>query len=77
MISQKLTACLLASLLSTSTAFTSPSTRIYVPQIIHHGLTGNNHHHMSHRRGTELNMMFDQLSAALTEAAQNFGGKQR
>lgn len=28
-------------------------------------------------RGTRLDMMFDQLSSALTEVAQNFGGKQR
>lgn len=27
--------------------------------------------------GTRLDMMFDQLSSALTEVAQNFGGKQR
>lgn len=27
--------------------------------------------------GTQLNMMFDQLSNALTEVAKNFGGKQR
>jgi hypothetical protein len=26
---------------------------------------------------TRLDMMFDQLSSALTEVAQNFGGKQR
>ena len=32
----------------------------------------------SHARpNTELNMMFDQLSSALTEVAKNFGGKQR
>lgn len=36
-----------------------------------------NSHPSGSGSSTQLNMMFDQLSAALTEVAKNFGGKQR
>ena len=35
------------------------------------------HLHRGGKSSIRLEMMFDQLSSALTEVAQNFGGKQR
>ena len=48
----------------------------------HHAIFLSSRQHSLHDRqrcnsSTSLNMMFDQLSSALTEVAQNFGGKQR
>lgn len=70
--------------LAIATAF-SPSFIVHKNSAI---VSSRTHHHFAGRQrslhdrqrcnsSTSLNMMFDQLSSALTEVAQNFGGKQR
>ena len=73
--------------LAIATAF-SPSFIVHKNSAI---VSSTTHHHHANFLGrqrslhnrqrcnssTSLNMMFDQLSSALTEVAQNFGGKQR
>ena len=73
--------------LAIATAF-SPSFIVHKNSAI---VSSTTHHHNANFLGrqhslqdkqrcnssTSLNMMFDQLSSALTEVAQNFGGKQR
>ena len=80
---QKLTisTCLLATV-TLSAAFSSPSASSFCHRQCDHGRRTSVQRHgqaISPRRGgtTQLHMMFDQLSAALTEVAKNFGGKQR
>jgi len=71
-------ACLLVSAVPNSIAFTSPSTSTFCIRASHElNIPKRGVSKPSPRQSTELNMMFDQLSAALTEVAQNFGGKQR
>lgn len=41
------------------------------------GSRQQSHLHRGGKSSIRLEMMFDQLSSALTEVAQNFGGKQR
>lgn len=71
-----------------TTAFTSPSFVIHKNGAVLSSMTTSSaRHHLDGGAGrirqhrgnvsTRLDMMFDQLSSALTEVAQNFGGKQR
>ena len=70
-----------------TTAFTSPSFVIHKNGAVLSSMTSLARHHLDGGAGrrrqhrgnasTRLDMMFDQLSSALTEVAQNFGGKQR
>ncbi|KAL3804403.1 hypothetical protein HJC23_011331 [Cyclotella cryptica] len=66
--------CLLAAL-PLSTAFSPPSASSFCHRQSNHGRQASVQR--DGRRSTQLHMMFDQLSAALTEVAKNFGGKQR
>ena len=81
-------ATLLTSLFHATTAFSSfnsLSASSFCQRHHHHhharpriSSKSNCRHQQQHRPGTTgLNMMFDQLTSALTEVAQNFGGKQR
>jgi len=83
----QLSACLISLLALTSAFSAGPSSPASSFVVYKNGLamSTSSYSRMSHvsvdarrcRSNSQLNMMFDQLSSALTEVAQNFGGKQR